>query len=120
MKRTKVLVASVVAVIVAGSFVFAQEKKEPVFRGRGGLPPNWSKLGLTDDQKQKAYTIHAEYRGKIDDLERQIKQLRKAERTEMEKILTDSQKERLRELISERAPASAPKPQKDSPTDKKP
>src|SRR5262249_54576446 len=72
------------------------DKKEPPPKGQ--LPPNWKKLGLTDDQVKKIYKIQTDYRVKIDDLEEKIKEFKKQERAEMEKVLTDAQKARLKEL----------------------
>jgi hypothetical protein len=63
---------------------------------------------LTDDQKQQVYSAQSEFRAKIDDLQRQVRQLQKQERAALEKILTDAQRARLRELISEKGPAAAP------------
>jgi hypothetical protein len=70
--------------------------KEPA--AKGTLPANWKKLGLTDDQVKKVYRIQTDYRGKIDELQEKINALKKQERTDMEKVLTDAQKARLKEL----------------------
>jgi Spy/CpxP family protein refolding chaperone len=98
--------------VVAGGFVVADDKtpdtKAPAVKGRAPLPQHWTKLGLTDAQRDKVYDIRSSYRAKIDDLERQIKDLRKKERAEMEEVLTDAQKSRLRELMLEQAPAEKP------------
>ena len=40
-------------------------------------------MGLSDDQKRQIYSIEAEYKTKIDDLQVQIDQLRKKERSEI-------------------------------------
>jgi len=53
------------------------------------------KLGpvrLTEDERTKIYTTQAEYRAKIDELRKEIRQLERKERAEMEKVLTDAQK----------------------------
>jgi hypothetical protein len=81
-------------------------KKDPGKAVRiGTLPPNYSKLGLSDDQKKKIREVQAEYRAKIVDLEDQIKELRKKEKAAMEQVLTDTQRAHLRELVLEKAPA---------------
>jgi Spy/CpxP family protein refolding chaperone len=98
---------AVFALFVCGAL--ADDKPAP--RGRGSLPPMWSKLGLTDEQRRQVYSQQAEFRAKIDDLENQIRQLRKQERVALEKVLTDAQRARLRELVSEKGPAATP-PQK--------
>jgi Spy/CpxP family protein refolding chaperone len=100
------LFASVLAV---GGLLVAQEIKkppDPPARVRGQLPPNWSKLGLTDQQRQKAYTIQAKYDKEIEALEAQIRELRQKERTELASVLTDEQKKRLRDLLSEKVPGA--------------
>jgi Spy/CpxP family protein refolding chaperone len=79
---------------------------------KGTLPANWGKLGLTDDQKQKVYKVQADYKDKIADLEKQLKELKDTEKTDMEKVLTDEQKKRLRELLGSKAPAEEKKEEK--------
>jgi len=74
------------------------KKDPPAAIPRGTLPPNWKKIGLTDDQVKAIYKIEAIYRAKIDEMEARIKEMKAQERTEMEKLLTDAQKARLKEL----------------------
>jgi len=76
---------------------------------QGALPANYSKLGLSDEQKKKIREIQGEYRTKIQELDEQIKALRKKERAEMEDVLTGAQKTRLRQLVLEKAPAEKEK-----------
>jgi Spy/CpxP family protein refolding chaperone len=82
------------------------QEKEPATKMRGQLPRNWSKLGLTDEQKQKTYRIHNEYRMKIDALQKQIDELRDKERKELDNVLTDEQKRRLREILTNQTPGA--------------
>ena len=65
---------------------------------KGQLPAQFKKLGLRDDQVQKIYKIQTDYRGKGSDLEKQLKDLRTKEKTEVEAVLTDEQKNRLKEI----------------------
>lgn len=106
--------------LAVGNMALGQDKKiaEPAPRGRGSLPPQWSKLGLTDQQKEQAYAIVSEIRGKIDDLQKQIRKLRREETARLEKILTDSQRARLREIMSERMPGGGPKEEAQPPKDR--
>jgi hypothetical protein len=67
-------------------------------KAKGSLPPYFSKLGLTDEQRQKVVKIHASYKGKIDSLKEQISQLSNEERAELFKVLSDTQRTRYREL----------------------
>jgi hypothetical protein len=76
----------------------ADNQKDPPVKLRGQLPAGWRRLGLDEKQVQAIYKIQHDYRGKIDDLEQQIKALKKQERDAMEKVLTAAQKARLKEL----------------------
>src|SRR5262245_43713374 len=84
----------------------AQDKAPPKLKGR--LPKNFGKLGLRDDQRQDIYRIQANYRSRIDDLQRQLDQLRSEERAAIEKVLTPEQLKRLRELRSGEKGGEAP------------
>jgi Spy/CpxP family protein refolding chaperone len=86
------------------------DKDDP--KVKGTLPAHWKDLGLSDDQKQKVYKIQANYKTKIDDLEKKIKDLKAEEHEERLKVLTDDQKKKLREIL-----LGEPK-DKDKPTDK--
>ncbi len=105
------MLAVAVALLVAGSpWVVGQDaprskdSKEPTPKMRGQLPQNWGKLGLSDEQKQKIYAAQSKYRAKIDDLKKQIAELQDQEKKDMEAVLTDAQKTRLREIVSGKAP----------------
>jgi Spy/CpxP family protein refolding chaperone len=105
--------------LMNGMISRADDKTEP--KVRGTLYPNWKKLGLTDDQTQKIYKIRATYEGQIQDLQKQIRDLRKKELAEAEAVLTPAQKDRLRELkLGEGDKDKAPKdkPIKDKAPDK--
>ena len=118
MLRIRILLAVMMVGVVVASGSSGDDKKDkaPV-KVKGTLPPNWSKLGLSDEQKQKVYTAQSEYRGKIAELEVKIKELKKQEREEIEKVLTDAQKARLKELLLEKAPTE--KKDKDKKTEEK-
>lgn len=88
--------------VIAGGLHGQDNKKETPVKGQ--LPPQWKKLGLNDDQVKKIYAAQSDYRGKIAELKDKIRDLEKQERTEMEKVLTDAQKARLKEILLEKAP----------------
>lgn len=116
MFRIRVMLAVLMVGVVVASGSFGDDKKEdkaPV-KVKGTLPANWSKLGLSDEQKQKVYTAQSEFRGKIAELEAKIKELKKQEREELEKVLTDAQKGRLKELLLEKAPTDKKKEKTES------
>ncbi|HEY7313419.1 MAG TPA: hypothetical protein VH643_28980 [Gemmataceae bacterium] len=101
--------ASAAVLLACLSLAVAQEKstKEdkkkpdetpaPVFV-KGQLPRGWKALGLTDEQKKKVFTTKAKYAVKRQKLEEQLKALKDEETKELEKVLTDAQKQRLSEL----------------------
>jgi hypothetical protein len=108
MSRSFALIGVVVVAFAASGVLFGDDKdakSDAKVVKQGGLPANYAKLGLSDDQKKKVRDIRSEYSAKIADLEEQIKGLRKKERLAMEDVLTDTQKARLRELVLEKAPA---------------
>jgi Spy/CpxP family protein refolding chaperone len=88
----------------------AKPGDDPPVVTRGQLPPNWRALSLTDEQKTKVYSVQGKYRGRIADLERQIRDLRAEERKEVEKVLTAAQKARLKEIMAGKAPGGDDKP----------
>ena len=59
------------------------------------LPSGWARIGLDPGQKAKIYEVRRNYRKQIRDLEVQILDLKKKERSEMIKVLTPEQKDRL-------------------------
>jgi Spy/CpxP family protein refolding chaperone len=99
------LFCSVIVILLSVALTPAQEKKD-VAPKRGQLPQNWSKLGLSDEQKAKVYAIQAEYKAKIDEIKKQMEELQKQERRALEAVLTPAQKNRLRELLLEKVPGA--------------
>lgn len=106
MKRTFTLIGVVAIVFVASGLLFGDDKdakKDTKAVKQGALPANFAKLGLTDDQKKKIKDIQGEYGTKIQELQDQIRELRRKERLAVEDVLTDAQKARLRELVLDKA-----------------
>jgi flagellar basal body-associated protein FliL len=105
MTRLRILIAVLfVSGVTAGFLVRADDKKpdekkpdDPV-KVTGHLPPNWAKIGLTNDQKQEIYKINLKYTTKIDKLKAEIEALKAEEDAERYKVLTDDQKKKLREI----------------------
>jgi hypothetical protein len=108
-------------VLLSGGFLLGDDKKpddkakpdDP--KVKGTLPPHFKSLGLTDKQVQDVYKVQASYKAKIDELEQKIKDLKAEEKVEREKILTDTQKTRLKELL---LGEKDPPPDKDKAADK--
>jgi Spy/CpxP family protein refolding chaperone len=90
-------------IFVAGGFLCGDDKatSKDEKTTRRPLPFYFHKLNLTEPQKKKIKEIRDDYEGRIRDLEEQIRELRKKERAEMEDVLTDVQKAKLRELLNE-------------------
>jgi hypothetical protein len=116
MKQVRVVVPLLAAVLVIGGWLLAEDPKkadptDPPVKLRGTLPAHWKSLGLTDGQKQQVYKVRATYTAKIDALRDQIRALVDAEKDELEKLLTEAQKLRLRELkLGETTPKDPTKP----------
>ncbi len=86
--------ASLVLLVASGSGQDA--KKETKIKGT--MPPGWKALNLSAEQKDKVYTLRADFKAKINKLEEQIKELKAQEKTELFKVLTEEQKTLLRKL----------------------
>lgn len=84
-------------VLLTSGLVIAQDKATG--KTKGQLPPNWSKLGLSDDQKAKIYKIRSGYKEKAESLEQQLRELREKELSECAQLLTAQQREKLRSLV---------------------
>jgi hypothetical protein len=93
------------------------KKDPPPDKGTHKLPTNYSKLGLSADQKKKIFAIEDEYDPKIAALKKQIEDLTQEKRTKVHDVLTDEQKKRLKEI---RDSADGEKPKDDKPKDDKP
>ena len=112
MSRTKTTFAALllVSALAAPQFIPAQAPK-PAGEGaaaqeakpRGRLPIYYGKLGVSEDQRDRIYTIQAQYDVQIDELLAQLEELRAKRDRAVESVLTAGQKQRLRELRAEAA-----------------
>ena len=94
--------------LAAGSGAFSQDKEvskekpskedDAAVKARGQLPANWSKLGLTDEQKQKTYKIRAKYKDQTEELAAKIRAIKAEETKELQTVLTPEQKKHLIEI----------------------
>ncbi len=82
--------------------------KEAPARAKGILPSGWREIGLTDDQRQKVYTIDAKYDEEIDKLTLKIKELKEKKRKEQLDVLTMEQKKRLEDNFKKKAGIDKP------------
>lgn len=73
-----------------------------MFHGIRDSPENhYGKLGLTDEQRLKIYSIQAKYREQISALQEQINEMQQEEASEIYLVLSDVQKESLRNILAE-------------------
>jgi hypothetical protein len=122
MLRPRALLGMLAIALLMGGWLHGEDTKDGKDdkKIKGTLPANWGKLGLTDKQKQDVYKAQSEYKDKIADLEKQIKELKEAEKSAMEKVLTDEQKKRLKEIVNAKLPDTKdPDKKDDKKTDKK-
>jgi hypothetical protein len=85
-------VAVAVVALLLGTLVSGDDKPA---KSRTYTPPGWGKLGLTAEQKLKINQIHADYKKQIDDLTKQLSDLKDKRQSEMLGVLTKKQKEKL-------------------------
>jgi hypothetical protein len=62
------------------------------------LPMHFKKLALTKDQEDKILKVRGEYDAKFAALRKQLQELEVQEKAAVEKLLTDAQKAKLKEL----------------------
>lgn len=67
---------------------------------KGRLPNNYGKLELTTKQRTEIYEIQAKYRTKIDDLEKQLAELKAEQDKAVEVVLTTTQKKKLEDILT--------------------
>lgn len=77
----------------------AKTEKEAAPRRR--LPQYYSKVGIEERQREAIYKIQADYEGKLDKLEAELKALRDKRDDEILGVLTRAQQKKLEELIEE-------------------
>jgi len=102
MLRTSLFALLGGALILSGGVVGQDAKKNdnPPVKIKGMLPANWSKIGLTNDQKQEIYKIQGKYGSEIDKLEAKIKELKSSRDKEMKAVLSADQKKRLDDVLT--------------------
>ncbi|MCA9074679.1 MAG: hypothetical protein KDA93_06580 [Planctomycetaceae bacterium] len=83
---------------------------------RGPLPPHFGKLGMSDAQKEKVYSLQEAYEEQIEKLRKQIEQVETKRDAEIATLLTPGQKLRLKELLDEAAQEAAAQSDSDRPT----
>jgi hypothetical protein len=67
--------------------------------GRKRLPRYYGKLGLSDGQREKIYSIQAKHESEIDKLEKQLADAKAKQDSECRKVLNADQKKQLSEAV---------------------
>lgn len=101
MARLRFMVALLVVGLISSGFLMGEDKpgeKEPIFVKAPRLPTGYSKLGLSDKQKKEIFKIRLRYAEERERLSEQLKALKGKEDTDLEKVLTKAQVERLNEV----------------------
>ncbi len=98
--RRSILLGVALALLLVGGWAQSQEKEEarPTTRR---LPNFYSKVGLRQSQRDAIYAIQDKYADQIEDLIRQVEELRKQRDAEIEKVLNDEQRAELRQLMED-------------------
>jgi len=86
-----------------GNLATKASEKSKVPKGR--LPPHYAKV-VTEEQREKIYSIQAEYRTKIETARAQLDALVKEEKDKISAVLTEEQKKKVEEF---QTPAKAKK-----------
>lgn len=87
-----------VAVIAALTFLLTGLLQGQNESRRRYIPPELQKLDLTKDQQKKLLDIREAYGKKIDDLEFKLNELKTKGQQDMEAVLTDEQKKKLKAI----------------------
>jgi hypothetical protein len=110
-------VTALAVAVLAGSWLLGDDKKPDDPKVKGVLPPHFKQLGLSEDQIKSIYKIQSGYKDKIEALQLQIEDLKKAEHADVEGVLTADQKAALAKLLVGDLPDKdkPPPPDKDKP-----
>jgi hypothetical protein len=73
------------------------------------LPANYTKIGLSDDQRKKIYEVQNKYESQIDALEKQIADLKAKQKAEVDGVLTPEQYKALQTVVEESKKKAAEK-----------
>ncbi len=84
--------------MVWGGFLMGDDKKEPIIVS-ARLPNYYSRLGLTAKQKNEILKIRGKYAAEIQELKQKISELMDQQDAECEKVLTSTQRDRLKEML---------------------
>ena len=75
-----------------------QGKQKLPRKALGRVPTYFGQVGLSGTQKEKIYAFQNEYRDRISDLQKQIRELESRRDADVESVLTSDQKKQVEEL----------------------
>lgn len=70
-----------------------KDDKKETGKVKGFLPPGFKDLNISAEQKAKIYSIQSDYKSKVADLEKKIKELKVQETKEVFSVLTKAQQD---------------------------
>ena len=93
-------------IVSAGVSQEKDKKDEPKKeKAKGMLPAGFKDLNLSAEQKSKVYGIQADYKAKIAELEKKVKDLKSQESKDIFAVLTDDQRAKYLKAKGVEAPA---------------
>ncbi|HEY7327165.1 MAG TPA: hypothetical protein VH592_05985 [Gemmataceae bacterium] len=98
MFRLRFLAPLFVLCMIGTGFLMGDDKKEPIIV-TARLPTYYSRLGLTPKQNNEILKVRGKYAAEIQELKQKISDLQDQEKQDCEKLLTATQKARLREIL---------------------
>src|SRR5262249_13886441 len=101
MRILKPAAAVVLCGLIAVGTIVGQEKGQD--KGKTRLPPNWNKLDLNSEQKEKIRKLQEKYGTQIDELKSKIRDLEEKLRKEEYDVLSDQQKAKLKDIAASKA-----------------
>jgi Spy/CpxP family protein refolding chaperone len=86
--------------LLSSDGIQSREKADTKPKIKGQLPQAWSKLDLTDEQKDKLFTMQAEHKQKVDKLKEEIAKLDAQMVKDRLGLLTEEQRAKLRMMVA--------------------
>jgi hypothetical protein len=82
---------------------------------KAALPAHFKQLGLNDEQREKVTSVLNEYKARIDALNKELTELRQKQHEEIAKLLTEQQKEHLKQIMATNALGESHTPKRVTP-----
>lgn len=99
MVRTRLVVAAIA--LAFGEAIASAQDALPPPAVRSSLPAGWDKLGLTAEQARQVAALQHDYQKELAELEARIVALKRAQQGKLQAVLSEEQRQRLRELTAD-------------------